>query len=104
MLPAAAQAGRNFLQELLTVFTIQRAITMANGISTKAIVAAVHGCSVTSHVRPIARASSLVLRAMLETGSGLGVTTARTALFELCAISAIAPPAAVASNCISGDR
>jgi len=52
----------------------------------------------------MARTSSLVLSAMLETGSGLGVTAARNAVFDPWAASAMAAPAAVARTCISGDR
>ena len=59
---------------------------------------------VNSHVSPMAMPSSPVLNAMFETGSGLGVTTARTAVFELCATMAMAAPPNVASNCISGER
>src|ERR1035437_487926 len=62
------------------------------------------GWWVANQVRPIAAASSAVLRAMLETGSGLGVTATRAAVFELCAMAAIPAPAAVTGICWTGER
>lgn len=65
--------------------TTQRTATSANTSDTAAVAAAAHGCAVTSHKSPIAAASSPVLSATFETGSGLGVTAARTAVFDPCA-------------------
>ena len=64
--------------------------------------AAMKGWWVANQVRPMATVSPAVLRAMLETGSGLGVTAARTAVLEVWAASAMAAPKVVASICMVG--
>lgn len=71
--------------------------------STRAARAANTGWWVANHVRPTAARSSVVLSAMFERGSGLGVTAARTAVFELCAANATPAPIAVARICIAGE-
>lgn len=58
---------------------------------------------VATQVRPMAVASSVVLRAMFDRGSGLDVTAARTAIFEPWAASATAAPMAVAAICMDGE-
>ena len=75
---------------------------MAPTRQSKAIVAAMNGWWVANQVRPIAAASSVVLRAMLETGSGLGVTAVRSAVYDPWAASATTAPIEVARICICG--
>jgi hypothetical protein len=65
--------------------------------------AAITGWWVANHVSPTAAVSSMVLRAMFEIGSGLGVTAARTAILELCVARAMVAPIAVARICICGE-
>lgn len=85
-------------------FTTQRTAKMATTTADNAIDALTQGCTVTSQLSPTAATSSLVLSAMFDTGSGLGLTAARTAVFDPCAASAIPDPTATASNCMGGDR
>ena len=65
----------------------RRRLTVASAMD-----AAMMGWWVANQVSPMAMASSAVLSAMLEMGSGLGVTAARTAVLEVCAASAMAAP------------
>src|SRR5262249_1012562 len=57
--------------------------------STITMAAATTGWLVANHVMKIANASSAVLSAKFESGSGDGVTATRAALFALCAASAM---------------
>src|SRR6185312_12564253 len=77
-----------------------RAARTAATRTTTAIEAAIKGWCVANHVNPTATTSSVLLSAIFDTGSGLGVTTARNAVFELCVASATAAPAPVAIICI----
>jgi len=71
--------------------------------SAMAMQAAAMGWWVANQVRPMAMVSPAVLRAMLETGSGLGVIAARTAVLEVWEASAMAAPKVVARICIVGE-
>src|ERR1700761_1804387 len=84
--------------------TTQRTAKIATTTAPSAIDALAHGCTVTSQLSPTAAASSVVLSAMFEIGSGLGVTAARTAVFDPCAANAMPDPTATANSCIGGDR
>ena len=72
-------------------------------IAVPAIPAATKGKCVARAVRLMAATSSAPESAMLEAGSGLGVTRMRAAVLEVCARAAMAAPAAVARSCISGE-
>jgi hypothetical protein len=62
--------------------TSHRITKIAIGVSTIAILAATHGCLVASQPIPTAATSSVVLNAIFETGSWLGVMTARAAVSD----------------------
>lgn len=51
----------------------------------------------------MAATSSLAERVMLDMGSGLGVTMARAAVLEVCAMAAMVAPTAAARSFISGE-
>ena len=72
-------------------------------IAPETLAAAMGWCEA-AYVMPMAAASSVVESAMFETGSGLGVTTARKAVLELCVAMAMRPPAVVAASCMPGER
>jgi hypothetical protein len=59
-----------------------RIINTVTRSSASVMLAAAQGCCVASHVMPTAATSSLLLRAMFDTGSGLGVTNARAAVLD----------------------
>ena len=72
-----------------------RAVKKAPIRMVMAMLAAMKGWWVANQVMPTATTSSVELRAMLEMGSGLGVTAARTAVLEVWAARATAAPMAV---------
>ncbi len=80
-----------------------RAARTAAASAASATPAPIRGWCVANQVKPTAAASSPVLSAMFEIGSGLGVTAARSAVFDPCAASATTAPIAVARICISGE-
>src|SRR5947209_18161008 len=80
---------------------------IAKTISTRAMItmiAAITGCLVANQVSETAATSSLKLKAILEKGSGEGVTAARIAVLPLCEATAINPPRAAAAIWATGER
>ena len=72
---------------------VNRSLGILDARRARVIVAAAIGCVVANQVRPTAMTSSPTLSAMLENGSGDGVTAARAAILPPCAARAMVPPA-----------
>ena len=94
--------GQSLCHSPRKAFTTHRIIKIEAKSSAITTLAAAQGWAVASQVMPTAATSSLLLKAMFDTGSGLGVTNARAAVLDPCAAKAIAAPTAVASTCMPG--
>ena len=82
-------AGRSLCHIPRSALITHRTIKMEISSNPIVMLAAAQGCWVASHVRPTAATSSLLLKAIFDTGSGLGVTSARAAVLDPCAARAI---------------
>ena len=100
MIYAAARAR---WKRLRTARTTNRIIRMMSNTAITTTTAAMTGCCVASQVSETATTSSPKLKAMLENGSGDGVTAALIAVLPLCDAKAIVPPSSAAASCVPGD-